>query len=178
MHLATHPHYMAAIRAEYKENAQTYDCQRPLPLLEAFIQESMRLTPSVFFGSQRVIPPQGLEISGHFIPGNTIVHIPLYPLFRDPRNFVQPDTFIPERWTSKPDLVLNRNVFIPFSTGSYSCAGKALAMMELRSVVARVVGEFDVVLDEGTDISAYWEGIMDHFTAGPQPMMVRFVRAQ
>jgi cytochrome P450 len=138
----------------------------------------MRMWPSVFFGSQRITPPQGLEINGNFIPGNTIVHMPLFPLFRDPRNFVQPDTFIPERWTSKPELVLNRNVFIPFSTGPYNCAGKALAMMELRSVVARVVNEFDVVLDEGFDVEAYWEGIMDHFTAGPPAQMVRFVRVQ
>lgn len=50
-------------------------------------------------------------------------------------------------------------------------------MMELRSVVGRVVSEFDVLLEEGTDVKAYWEGVKDHFTAGPPKMMVRFVRA-
>lgn len=71
----------------------------------------------------------------------------------------------------------NRAAFIPFSTGPYSCAGKALAMMELRSVVGRVIAEFDVRLDEGVDVNAYWEGIKDHFTAGAPKVMVRFVRA-
>ena len=178
MHLATHPHYMAAVRAEFLANINTYDCQRPMPMLEACIQESMRMWPSVFFGSQRITPPQGMEINGHFIPGNMIVHIPIFPLLRDARNFVAPDQFIPERWTTKPELVLNRQAFIPFSTGSHSCAGKALSLMELRSVIGRVVAEFDVVLDEGTDVNAYWEGILDHFTAGAPPMMVRFVKAQ
>lgn len=177
MHLATRPHYMAAVRAEFIANIDSYDCQRPLPLLEAVILESLRITPSVFFGSQRVTPPEGMEINGHFIPGNMLVQIPLFPLFHDPRNFVSPDEFIPERWTTRPELVRNRHAFIPFSTGPYNCAGKALAMMELRSVVGRVVAEFDVVLDEGTDVTAYWEGIKDHFTAGPPKMMARFVKA-
>ncbi|EUC47469.1 hypothetical protein COCMIDRAFT_24632 [Bipolaris oryzae ATCC 44560] len=176
MHLATHPHYTAAIRTEFLANAHSYDCQRPLPLLEAVIYESLRIWPSVFFGSQRVTPPEGMDINGHFIPGNMIVHIPLFPLFRDPRNFVAPDEFIPERWTTRPELVRNRAAFIPFSTGPYSCAGKALAMMELRSMVGRVIAEFDVRLDEGVDVNAYWEGIKDHFTAGAPKVMVRFVR--
>jgi cytochrome P450 len=168
---------MAAVRAEFLANLDSYDCQRPMPLLEAVIQESLRIWPSVFFGSQRVTPPEGLDINGHFVPGNMIVHIPLFPLFRDPRNFVSPDEFIPERWTTRPELVRNRQAFIPFSTGSHSCAGKALAMMELRSVVGRVVAEFDVRLDEGTDVDAYFEGIKDHFTAGAPRIMVRFVKA-
>ena len=177
MHLATHPHYMSAVRAEFLAHLPTYNCQHPLPFLEAVIQESMRMWPSVFFGSQRVTPPQGMDINGHFVPGNTIVHIPLFPLFRDPRYFVAPDEFLPERWTTRPELMRNKHAFIPFSTGAYSCAGKALALMEIRSVVARVVAEFDVVLDEGADVKAYWEGVMDHFTAGPPRMMVKFVRA-
>jgi cytochrome P450 len=119
-----------------------------------------------------------MEINERFIPGNMIVHIPLFPLFHDARNFVAPDQFIPERWTTKPELVLNRQAFIPFSTGSHSCAGKALSLMELRSVIGRVIAEFDVMLDEETDVHAYWEGILDHFTAGAPPIMVRFVRAR
>lgn len=168
---------MAAVRAEFLANLDSYNCQRPLPLLEAVILESLRISPSVFFGSQRVTPPEGMEINGHFIPGNMLVHIPLFPLFHDPRNFVSPDEFIPERWTTRPELILNRHAFIPFSTGAHNCAGKALAMMELRSVVGRVVAEFDVVLDEGTDVDAYWEGIKDHFTAGPPNMTAKFIKA-
>ncbi|EFQ89700.1 hypothetical protein PTT_13938 [Pyrenophora teres f. teres 0-1] len=177
MHLATHPHYMTAVRNEFLAKDPSQTCQTALPFLEAVIQESMRMWPSVFFGSQRVTPPQGLEIAGHFIPGNSIVHIPLFPLFRDPRNFVCPDEFIPERWTTRPELVRNRAAYIPFSTGAHSCAGKSLSLMELRSVVGRVVSEFDVVLEEGTDVDAFWEGVKDHFTAGPPRMTVRFVRA-
>ena len=31
--------------------------------------------------------------------------------------FVRPDDFVPERWYSQPELILNRNGFAPFSLG-------------------------------------------------------------
>jgi cytochrome P450 len=169
---------MSALRSEFLANASTQNCQRSLPLLDAVIHESMRMWPSVFFGSQRITPHQGLEINGHFIPGKMIVHIPLFPLFRDKRNFVDPDRFVPERWTTRSEMVLNKHAFMPFSTGPYMCAGKNLAMMELRSVVGRVISEFDVVLEDGFVPEKYWDGVKDHFTAGPPKQMVRFVKAE
>lgn len=178
MHLATHPDHMRAIRKEFGENVANYNCQRPLPLLDATIHESMRLWPSIFFAPQRVTPPEGLNINNHFIPGNMIIHVPPFAVNRDPRNFVHPDSFIPERWTSKPELVLNKNAFYPFSTGPYNCVGKGLAMMELRSVIGRLVNEFDIVLPDGTVREKYWEGVKDHFTAGPPKQEVKFVRVE
>ena len=37
----------------------------------------------------------------------------------DERNFIKADFFIPERWTTKPELILNRAAFIPFIIGIY-----------------------------------------------------------
>lgn len=178
MQLATHPSYMRAIRKEQRENAAEYHCQRPLPLLDAVIHESMRLWPSVFFAAQRITPPEGLTINNHFIPGNMIIHMPPFTINRDARNFADPDSFIPERWTERPELVFNKSAFNPFSTGPYNCAGKGLAMMEMRSVVGRVVDEFDVILPEGFVAETYWGGIKDHFTAGPPKQLVQFVRVK
>ncbi|KAF2034994.1 cytochrome P450 [Setomelanomma holmii] len=176
MHLATHPEYLHALRKEFRAHASTYHCQSPLPLLDAIVFESMRLWPSVFFASQRVTPPEGLRLKNHFVPGNMIVQVSPFVLSRDPRNFVEPNDFIPERWLDRSELVLRKEAFIPFSTGPYSCAGKGLAMMELRSVVGRVVSEFDVVLPVGFEPEAFWEGIRDHFTAGAPRVDVRFVK--
>jgi cytochrome P450 len=176
MQLATQPAYMQALRKEIRANEATYHCEGPLPLLDAVIQESMRLWPSVYFASQRVTPPEGLTIGTHFIPGNMLVQIPPFVLNRDPRNFVNPDKFIPERWLDRPELVLWKDAFMPFSTGPYNCAGKGLAMMELRSMISRVVKEFDVVLPDDCKEEIYWGGIRDHFTAGPPKQNVKFVK--
>ncbi|PSN69408.1 cytochrome P450 [Corynespora cassiicola Philippines] len=176
IHLAIHPHYMRALRKEYRDHASTYHCQRPLPLLDAIIQESMRLWPSVYFGPQRVTPPEGLQIGGMYIPGDTIIQMPPFAINRDTRNFVRPDDFIPERWTTQPELILNKSAFNPFSTGPYNCVGKGLANMELRSVVGRVINEFDIVLPEGFVADDYFKAIKEHFTAGPPKQAVKFVK--
>lgn len=176
MHLAIYPEYMHAVRKEFRDNRADYSCERPRPILDAVIQESMRLCPSIFFGSQRISPPQGMSIDGRYIPGNIIVQVAPYPINRDERNFVRPTEFIPERWTTKPEMVLNKGAFKPFSTGPYNCAGKDLAYMELRSVVARVINEFDVLLPAEFVTEKYFEGIKDHFTAGPPLQMVSFIR--
>jgi cytochrome P450 len=175
IHLATHPHYMQALRKEFRDNAATYSCERPLPPLDAVINESMRVWPSVFAAAPRITPPEGLTINGHFIPGGMVVQLPPFALARDPRHFVKPDEFIPERWLDKPELIIRKEAFMPFMTGPYNCAGKSLAYMELRSVVGRVISEFDVKLPEGFEAHKYWEGIRDHFTAGPPKQLVRFV---
>lgn len=35
----------------------------------------------------------------------------------DERYFTSPDDFVPERWTTKPEMVKNESVFAPFSVG-------------------------------------------------------------
>jgi cytochrome P450 len=176
IHLAIHPKYMYALRKEFQANASTYDCQHPLPLLDAIINESLRMWPSIFLYSPRVTPPEGLTVNGHYIPGDMIVQIPPFPMLRDPRHFIDPDVFIPERWLDRPELVLRKDAFTAFMMGPYSCVGKSLAMMELRSVVGRVIHEFDVKVPEGFEEVKYWNGIKDHGTAGAPKQDVRFVR--
>ncbi|KAF7556322.1 hypothetical protein G7Z17_g1549 [Cylindrodendrum hubeiense] len=83
--------------------------------LQAVIDEGMRLHPAVPSGVQRMTPPQGMQIDETFIPGNMIVQIPTYTVARDPRCFERPDEFIPERWTSQPELVKDSSAFAPFS---------------------------------------------------------------
>jgi hypothetical protein len=86
----------------------------------------------------------------------------------DPRNFVDAERFIPERWTSRPELVLNKAAYMPFSLGPYNCPGRSLALMELRSVIARTVQKYDVCFPEGFDFDeeAFFSEIKDHFTIG------------
>ncbi|CAJ2511785.1 Uu.00g074100.m01.CDS01 [Anthostomella pinea] len=170
IYLAMHPSALDDIRKEMDAvfAASQYSCLRRQPVLDSVLNEVLRLHPPVLFGAQRVTPPEGLQIGAVFVPGNAVVSIPPYRLARDPRNYAFPDSFIPERWTSRPELVRNRAAFIPFSTRPYNCAGKNLAMTELRSVVARVTGDYDVgfPVEDKFDEEAFFERMTDHFTIG------------
>lgn len=169
--LAYKPNYVAKIRAELDPifASDAFSCQTAYPVLDSIINEVLRLFPPVLFGSQRVTPPEGLTIgpTAIFIPGDTIVYMPTYQLHRDHRNFVQPNEFVPERWTEKTDMILNRSAFLPFLIGPNNCPGKSLALMEIRSVIARTLREFDVKFPEEVTFDiGFFDGVKDHFVAG------------
>lgn len=99
----------------------------------------------------------------------------------DKRLFDHPNEFIPERWTSQPELTKDASVFHPFSMGMfltrlcnldytnsslgrYSCVGKQLGLMELRYVTSQVLRRYDVKLAPGRTPEQFLGGLKDGFT--------------
>jgi cytochrome P450 len=60
---------------------------RDVELLDACISETLRLRPAVPAGVQRETPKEGMYIGDRYIPGNTIVKVPMYTLFRGEQFF-------------------------------------------------------------------------------------------
>ncbi|KAJ5758202.1 Cytochrome P450 [Penicillium nucicola] len=156
----------------------SYDKLTSSKLLDAVINETLRLHPAVPSGVQRVTPAEGVKIGETYVPGNTIVAIPLHTLFRDERLFPRPNEFLPERWMAQSELVKDPSVFIPFYTGPYSCVGKQLALMELRRVTAKIVTRYDVSFAEGQSEMDYLDGFRDAFTTVPASLKVVFTKRE
>ncbi|KAF5617234.1 pisatin demethylase cytochrome P450 [Fusarium tjaetaba] len=137
-----------------------------LTYLQACIDETLRLFPPVPSGLQRMTPAEGLRVGDIFIPGDTIVTVPSYTLYRDERYFTSPDDFVPERWTIKPEMVMDDSVFAPFSVGRYACVGKQLGLMEVGYASCMILHRFDICFagEENASKSAFLTGLRDHFT--------------
>ncbi|KAF3480939.1 uncharacterized protein GIQ15_06286 [Arthroderma uncinatum] len=88
-----------------------------LPHLNAVIKETLRLHPAVPTGGYRDTPPEGMAIGGTFIPGNTTMVAPRYVLHRLESCYIHAGKWIPERWTTSPELVKDTRSFLPFSQG-------------------------------------------------------------
>jgi cytochrome P450 len=100
------------------ESNYHYSPSIDIPYLDAVINETLRLQPSVYSGLPRLTPPEGLTINEVYIPGDVVVQVPAYTIQRDPRYFSQPLEFIPERWTDEsPELCKDKQAFMPFSLG-------------------------------------------------------------
>jgi len=86
--LAHYPAYVSKIREEMDPvfTESRFSCQTSYPVLESVINEVLRLYPPVLFGSQRVTPPQGLQIGDVYIPGDMIVYMPTWQLHHDARS--------------------------------------------------------------------------------------------
>ena len=134
--------------------------------LNSVIDETMRLHPPVPDGVYRMTPPEGLQVGETWIPGDVTIINPVYTIQRSAASFVQPEDFIPERWTSRPELVLNKKSYMPFGIGPYGCVGKQLALNEIRTVVAKLVLGFDVRFAEGENGRRILEETQDFFVLG------------
>jgi cytochrome P450 len=99
------------------------------------------------------------------ITEGTAVQVPPYVIHRDPRYFFpNPDTFWPDRWLKEDlNIILERNAFIPFSTGSANCPGKPLAMIELRLMTCLIVRTFELSFEDGYDPLRWEEELLDRF---------------
>ncbi|KAK4135118.1 putative cytochrome P450 oxidoreductase [Trichocladium antarcticum] len=154
----------------------SHDRLLTVAFLDATINESLRLHPPTPSGMQRVTPPEGLPIGRVFVPGNVIVQVPSYTVFRDARAFARPDEFIPERWTTRPELARDKSVFIPFNAGPYACVGKRLAMMEIRRVVAEILWRYDVAMAPGQTLEQFLDGKQETLTTVSAPLPLIFTK--
>lgn len=145
---------------------------RECPLLNAVINESMRLFPPLAGGLQKV-NTRGSTIvplasgSKMVVPKDVVMTIPTWTMQRDARNFSpEPNAFRPERWLHpESEERFDRRAFVPFSAGATVCVGKLLAYMELRLVIANLVRRFDMTATSDFDPVAFEDGLRDVFVS-------------
>ncbi|TCD67925.1 hypothetical protein EIP91_011789 [Steccherinum ochraceum] len=168
---------------------EDYSKMGDMPYLNACINEALRLYPPVQCGLQRRVEKGsgGRMIGSHFVPEDTQVsaHLPL--LQRDPRYFYPlPDQFWPDRFLSQEtytlpsgdtirqdQLILERNLFQPFSTGPQNCAGRAIAQQEMRAVVCAILKKFNVEKAEGFDLNTWEKNVADYYVSHRGRLMVK-----
>ncbi|KAL6898691.1 cytochrome P450 [Trichoderma evansii] len=121
------------------------------PYLNAVINETMRMDNPTCANGPRKTPPEGLEIDGVAIPGETLIFVPINSMHRSAKYFKEPDSFIPERWTTQRDLVIDKRAFHPFLVGPYNCVGRRLALIVLRFTIAYTVWNYDFKFAPGED---------------------------
>ncbi|KAL8827067.1 MAG: hypothetical protein Q9170_007163 [Blastenia crenularia] len=101
-----------------------------LPYLRAVITEALRLHPSVAISLPRLVDRPGVVISGHEVPVGTMVGVPPKTMFRSPNNFVDSNSYVPERWLPDADPKYDadrKEAHEPFMVGPRNCIGRPYA---------------------------------------------------
>ena len=108
--------------------------------------------------------------------------VPPYVTARDPQYFSPaPNTFWPDRWliaeeiqTTAEPIIHNANAFIPFSFGPWNCAGKNLAMQEMRLFLCHFMQNLNVRFSEGWNPMEYEDAMEDKLIVklGKLPVIV------
>ncbi|CAF3460866.1 hypothetical protein SNK05_004716 [Fusarium graminearum] len=173
--LLKNPSCMAKLRQEVdsvldpEEVVAPYDKVKHLPYLRACLDESLRITPPTTFGLPRRTPPEGWNIMGDYVPGDTTVSISAYVAHRDPHIFPDPESYVPERWLGEKGKDL-QSYFISFSTGARGCIGRNISYLEQTVLLASVVHRYEWALPY-----AEWEPSRTeamNLAPGPMPLKV------
>ncbi|KAJ5754144.1 cytochrome P450 [Penicillium nucicola] len=212
--LARFPNHAERVNNELQDiNIEDPVILSTLPHLNGTINEAMRLLPAVPTFSSRVTPPEGLVIDGKFIPGGTKICAPRYTIGRRAdfipfyhivqreadrppvtSAFINPHSFIPERWYSRPELIRDKRAFAPFGIGKMlpkvfddseghmhrpfwrtSCVGRHLALAQIRLVAAALVSKYQIKFAPGAGLGEAVERDMrDQLTAQPGACWVVF----
>lgn len=151
----------------------------------------MRVMPPGPNGMQRRTNKGGHTVDGVFIPEFTQVCTSfIEPPFRtnsnppqvssntialahDPKNFTDPLSFIPDRWNDAVrDATWKHDVrgFLPFTGGTFSCAGRALAMVEMRLFCTRLMRRFDILMPDDFDHDAFMGGVRSYQSLFKKPL--------
>lgn len=123
-----------------------YDKVKSLPFLRACLDEGLRISPPTSAGLPRRTPPEGAEILGQWIPGDTSVWMTIYAAHRDPDIFPEPEEYRPERWMDSEARKRMEPYFMPFSAGARSCLGRNITYLEQMVVLASIVKRYELAL--------------------------------
>ncbi len=153
--LANAPQTTQKIRAEldalfpHSGILPDYAMLQQLPMLDAALNESMRLKP--------VAPFVGLEslremvVAGVLLPPQTPVLLLLRAAGMQAQHFPEPERFWPERWLNgaEPELIKK---MLPFGGGPRLCPGRFLALSEMKMIVSMLVKNFEIQVQPGVKV--------------------------
>ncbi|MDC0707918.1 cytochrome P450 [Stigmatella sp. ncwal1] len=119
-----------------------------LPYLNQVLQEVLRMYPPGFALLER-FPDEDVTLAGCRVPRGSEIQI--WPLLqhRDPRFWVEPDRFLPERWTEKGAQQRPRFAFYPFGGGQRLCIGARFAQLEMALMVATIAQNYRLAAPPG-----------------------------
>jgi cytochrome P450 len=151
--------FLTELKAVLKARKQSGngDFERPISWAEglamryyqACIKEVLRYHPATAQILPRVVPDEGVELCGKFIPGGTIIGCNAWTVHRDKALYgSDADVFRPERWLDSPPEQVRQmeNLSFTFGYGSRGCIGRNVAMLEITKFVPELFRRFEIDL--------------------------------
>ncbi|KAL2073405.1 hypothetical protein VTL71DRAFT_10729 [Oculimacula yallundae] len=135
---------ISTVTTQLLENPQKINL---LPYTNAVIKEAMRLWPAAAGIRTGTAETVLRDDNGNEYPTEgTAILILHNAIHRNPKYWVRPDDFLPERWLVSPKdpLYPVKGAWRPFEFGPRNCIGQPLVMQDMKTVLVMTLREFDI----------------------------------
>lgn len=112
-----------------------------LPYVEACVSETLRVSPTTAGLTPRISKTRGIQLQGHFIPPGTEIFVNLRSVNMHESTWDEPRRFEPERFIGNDEA---KKTLFTFSYGPRNCIGRNLAWVEMLTIVANVLKDYDI----------------------------------
>ncbi|KAK7205657.1 cytochrome P-450 lanosterol 14-alpha-demethylase [Myxozyma melibiosi] len=141
----------------------TYDDLQNMPLLNNTIRETLRMHPPLHSLMRFVRHDLTIEGTRYVVPrGHYVLAAPGVPMI-DSQYFKEPLKFQPERWLEQKNIIDlaaqdqdytvvskgAKSPYLPFGAGRHRCIGEQFAYVQLGTILAMFVREFEWSLPNG-----------------------------
>jgi cytochrome P450 family 110 len=126
-----------------------------LPYLSAVCSETLRIYPVLPFAFARVTNSP-IKIMGREFEENTVLAPCIYLTHQREDLYPEPTQFKPERFIERQ---FSPYEYFPFGGGNRRCIGFALALLEMKLVLATVLSSYQLTLDDRTPVKPQRRGL-------------------
>lgn len=153
--LAQNPEAEVALHAELDSvlggRMPTADDLPNLPYTEMILRETVRLYPPAWLISRQA--KTEIRVLNYYLPSGSTVFVSPYIIQHHSRNFTNPESFIPERFSEGFDRRIPRAAYMPFGAGQRAALESAMALTEARLILATIASQYRLTLEPGQTVT-------------------------
>ncbi|KAF3421091.1 hypothetical protein E2986_02592 [Frieseomelitta varia] len=158
--LAANSEIQKKLRKEVKSTIEkhgglTFEALNDMTYMNQVINESQRLHSAVGFLQKMCTEEfelQGSDGLTYRIKPGIEVDISIFGLHTDPKYWVNPHVFDPERFNNVRKQTIEKMTFIPFSVGPRICAGMRMTMLQTKTCLAILLSNYKLELSPRTEV--------------------------
>lgn len=131
-----------------------YNSLLKMKYLDMVICESLRKWPPAALTERICNLPFKLidEDQVLLVEKNQTVWMPVYSIHHDSKYFPNPEKFDPERFSDENKHNIAPFTYMPFGEGPRNCIGSRFALLEIKTLVTKILSKFDIVPTAKTQI--------------------------
>jgi cytochrome P450 len=126
---------------------------KQLTYLDMVIKETLRLYPAIWISMR--LAAGSFRFGGYNFHAGTFVGLSRYLTHRMPEIFSDPEAFIPERFDPDHGEKHPAFAYLPFGAGKRGCPGEALAIMEGKVIMSRLLSRYRLRLHPGYEATPH-----------------------